>query len=78
VRFRETSVHLIAKALVLSAWWAGQRRRLCLAQAARSSGHGAGPQAEVLHLRDEVAHLSAENVLLKERLRATKSRRPYP
>jgi cell division protein FtsB len=61
----QAGVSLMVKAVVLSAQWAGQRRLLCLQQAAASEGELAQLRAELVVLRDENQRLSAENALLK-------------
>jgi len=59
---------------VLSAQWAGQRRRLCLRQAAAALGEVAQLRAELTVLRDENRRLKCENGLLRSRLREARSR----
>ena len=73
----EAAVSLIAKSVVLSAQWAGQRRRLCLRQAAAGVGELAQLRAELTALRDENHRLKSENGSVRSRLRAARSRKPH-
>jgi len=77
VEAAETAVCLMVKAVVLGARWAGWRRRLCLAEAARAAGELAQLQAENLRLRD-TAELQAEQIAhLRRRLRQANVRLAY-
>jgi transposase InsO family protein len=58
----------MVKSVVLSGQWAGQRRLLCLQQAAAGEGELAELRAELITLRDQNRRLRAENALLKGRL----------
>jgi transposase InsO family protein len=58
----------MVKSVVLSGQWAGQRRLLCLQQAAAGEGELAELRAELVTLRDQNRRLRAENALLKGRL----------
>jgi transposase InsO family protein len=73
----EAAVSLIVKSVVLSAQWAGQRRRLCLRQAVARVGELAQLRAELMTLRDENHRLKSENGLLRSRLREAPSCKRY-
>jgi len=75
----EVAVSLIVKSLVLSARWAGQRRLLCLRQAAARAGAGelAHLRAELMAVRDENQRLQSENRLLRSRVRQAPRRKRY-
>jgi transposase-like protein len=68
---------LIVKSVVLSAQWAGQRRRLYLQRATLGAGEVAHLRAELMVLRDENHRLDFENRLLRSRLREAPSRKRY-
>jgi transposase InsO family protein len=73
----QVAASLIVKSVVLSARWAGQRRRLCLRQAAAGAGELAQLRAEVVALRDENHRLKFENSLLRSRLDKAHSRKSH-
>jgi len=80
VEIYEASVSLMVRSLVLSARWAGRRRRLCLEQAAANSEAGriAELEARVVMLEDAVAFRDARLEVLERRLGEERPRRPYP
>jgi len=72
-----TAVCLVMKAVVLGARWAGWRRRLCLAEAAKAGGELVQLQAENVRLRDTI-ELQAEQIAhLRRRLRQANVKLPY-
>lgn len=72
-------VSLTVQAMLLSARWAGRRRRLCLEQAAGVSDHSriAELEARVLLLEDVLALRDAHVEVLERRLGKGRIRRPY-
>jgi len=70
VEFFEASVSLMVRTLVVSARWAGRKRRLCLEQASATAQAGriAELEARVVVLEDAVAFRDARLEVL-ERLR---------
>ena len=73
----QAATSLIVKSVVLSAQWAGRRRRLYLQRASSGTGEVAQLRVEVVALRDENHRLEFENGLLRSRLRDTRSRKPH-
>lgn len=73
------AVCLIVQAMLLSARWAGRRRRLCLEQAAGVADYNrvAELEARVLLLEDIVALRDAHIEVLERRLGESRTRRPY-
>ena len=76
----EASISLIVRALVISARWAGHRRRLCLEQvSAQAEGRRVTElEARVVVLEDAVAFREARLATLERRLGEERPRRPYP
>jgi transposase InsO family protein len=72
-----TSVCLVMKAVLLSARWAGRRRRLALAQAATAASDGAGAEADNVMLRDTIELLVEQLACAQRRLKAANIRIPY-
>jgi hypothetical protein len=73
----QVAASLIVKSVVLSARWAGQRRRLYLQRTSLGLDEVAQLRAEVAALRDENRRLEFENGLLRSRLRKAHSRKPH-
>jgi len=73
----QAAVSLMVKSMVVSAQWAGHRRKRCLRQAAAGVGELAQLRAELTVLRDENHRLKCENGLLRSRLRHARSRKPH-
>jgi putative transposase len=65
------------KAVLLSARWAGRRRRLALAQAAKAGDDGAAAQAENVVLRGTIELLTEQLSCARRRLKAANIRMPY-
>lgn len=73
----ETALCLVMKAVLLGARWAGCRRRLCLAEAAKTAGEMAEFRAENVRLRDTIELQAEQIVHLRRRLRRANVRLPY-
>jgi transposase len=71
------AVCLVMRAVLLSARWAGWRRRLCLAGALGSAGELAHRRAENLLLRDRLEQQAEQIAHLRRRLRQANVRLPY-
>ncbi len=73
------AVCLIVQAMLLSARWAGRRRRLCLEQAAGVADYNrvAALEARVLLLEDIAALRDIHIEVLERRLGESRTRRPY-
>ena len=80
VEIYDASVSLMVRSLVLSARWAGRRRRLCLEQAAANSEAGriAELEARVVMLEDAVAFRDARLEVIERRLGEERPKRAYP
>lgn len=76
----EASISLSVRALVVSARWAGRRRRLCPEQiSAQAEGRRVAElEARVVVLEDAVAFRDARLAALQRRLGEERPRRPYP
>jgi hypothetical protein len=80
VEIYEASVSLTVWSLVLSARWAGRRRRLCLEQAAANAEAGriAELAARVVMLADGVAFRDARLAVIERRPGEERPKRAYP
>jgi transposase InsO family protein len=75
----QLAVSLLVQATLLSARWAGRRRRLCLEEVAGVADHSrlAELRARILFLEDTLALRDAHIDVLERRLTKSRTRRPY-